>query len=70
MESINTARGIIQISLALRHRQYNILWEIRAVGGRRFVRITRKSGQQREKSMVQVTYKKSTVKAEVQLDKS
>jgi hypothetical protein len=70
MESINTACGIIQISLTLHHTKCNILSEIRAIGGRRVVRITRKSGKPREKSVIQGTYRKSTVKAEVLLGKS
>jgi hypothetical protein len=45
--------------------KYSILSEIRTTGGRRLVRITRKSEQPREKSVIQVTYRKSTVKAEV-----
>jgi len=65
MESINTACGIIQIYLTLHHMKYSTLSEIRAMGGRRVILINRKSGQPREKSVIQVTYRKSIVKAEV-----
>jgi hypothetical protein len=65
MESLNTACGIIKIYVALHHMKYSTVSEIRALGGRRVVLINRKSGQLREKSVIQVTYRKSTVKAEV-----